>query len=258
MSTRDAGVDSVQCRFLLLGKARCGSTFVRSLLSSHPRVLALGEIFRDMDRIGWDHPGYDRDFQSPELIEAMRADPVAFLEQHVFAPRADGITAVGFKIFYYHAQDEARRRLWDHLASRPGLRVIHLKRLNTLRELLSLKRAELTGEWYRTDPDAPGAPAIELDVEECRRQFAYARDMKERFDRLFGERATLEVTYEELLREQAATCERVLRFLGVDVRPLSASIVKQTREPLAVAISNYAELLCAFRGTPWEAFFDEP
>jgi hypothetical protein len=49
----------------------------------------------------------------------------------------------------------------------------------------------------------------------------------------------------------------VQRFLGVDVRGLRASIVKQARLPLPRALANYAELRERFEGTPWSEFFDE-
>lgn len=240
-----------------MGKARCGSTFLLSLLNSHPRIRAFGEIFRDTHRIGWDLHPYDRDLQSPTLVQSMWSDPVGFLEEQVFGSPPPEIAAVGFKLFYYHAQDAAGRRLWDHLAGRAGLYVIHLKRRNTLRELLSLKRAEQTGEWARWQTDDRDVPPIELSVETCRREFEYARDARRRYDNFFAGRSMLQVAYEDLVRHQNRETGRVQAFLGVDVRELTPTIVKQSRDPLSRAIANYAQLEQTFRGTEWEPFFDE-
>jgi LPS sulfotransferase NodH len=243
--------------FVVVGKARCGSSLLLSLLNSHPHVLGFGEIFRDSHRIGWDLPDYDRDCQTPALVETKRADPVAFLEHHVFEVTSPVIRAVGFKLFYYHGTDSQGRRLWEHLASRENLHVIHMKRNNTLRELLSMKRAELTGEWSQWESAVRKIEPITLDADTCREEFEYAETAKRDADAFFARRPMLQVTYEDLVGRQSSETERVQRFLGVDVRELRSAIVKQSNDALSAAIANYPELRNAFRGTKWEVFFDD-
>ncbi|MFT5502245.1 MAG: hypothetical protein ACI88G_002389, partial [Woeseiaceae bacterium] len=55
--------------FVVLGKARCGSTHLLGLLNSHPGVLGFGELFRDDQMIGWDLQPYDTEQQSPAQVE---------------------------------------------------------------------------------------------------------------------------------------------------------------------------------------------
>jgi len=50
--------------------------------------------------------------------------------------------------------------------------------------------------------------------------------------------------------------KRIQEFLGVDYEAVQPATYKQSRLPLAVAISNYAELKERFNGTPWEMFFE--
>lgn len=251
---------SGQRHFLILGKARCGSTFLRDLLNSHPRILAFGEIFRDTTAIGWDLPRLEAERQSPALLEKMRSDPVRFLDEDVFGGQPAQLAAVGFKIFYYHAQEEPRRRIWEHLrerGERGDLRVIHLKRRNSLREFLSLRRAELTKEWYRTKEPAGEEAPLELGFEECLRFFEYACERKQHFDRFFAAAPGIELFYEELVADPERETTRVQRFLGAPVRRLRAAVVKQARLPLPRALANYAQLRERFEGTPWREFFDE-
>ena len=172
--------------FIVLGKARCGSTHLLGLLNSHTKIVGFGELFRDQSRIGWDLRPYDAEQQSLELIEKMHSDPVRFLEEDVLVEQQPGLAAVGFKIFYYQNPKEAQTELWSYLQSRIDLHVIHLKRRNTLRELLSLKRAQQTNEWYTTVETEDTAAPVFLDYEECVREFEYARDTKDRFDRFFA------------------------------------------------------------------------
>jgi hypothetical protein len=227
------------------------------MLNSHPQVLGYGEIFRDTDRIGWDLAPPGRDDQSSTLVRQLQSAPIAFLEAQVLGNPPPGIRAVGFKLFYYHAQDGERRNLWEYLANRPGLFVIHLKRRNTLREWLSIRRAEQTGDWSRWNAIERPVEPITLSIESCRREFEYARVAKERADALFAGQPMLQVGYEELVRNRAVEMARVQRFLGVDVDEPATSIVRQSRGSLAEAIANYAELEHAFRDTEWAVFFDD-
>ncbi len=45
-------------KFIILGRSRTGSNFLRGLLSSHPEILTTGEILRNPDQIDWDSDHY--------------------------------------------------------------------------------------------------------------------------------------------------------------------------------------------------------
>jgi hypothetical protein len=219
--------------------------------------MGFGELFRDEDTIGWDLRPYDTNLQSPELIEKMRKEPAHFLEEDVLIEHRPGLAAVGFKIFYYHDAQESGPELWPYLQSRTDLRIIHLKRRNTLRELLSLKRAQQTNEWYTTVETEDIAAPIMLDYDECAREFEYAKNIKEHFDKFFAKSTVLEVNYEDLAQGADKEMGRVQHFLGIKARKLSPLVVKQSHRPLPEAIANYDELRAAFLGTGWEHFFED-
>ena len=59
------------------------------------------------------------------------------------------------------------------------------------------------------------------------------------------------------MRDADTEMQRVQRFLGVEEQELTPLVVKQSRRPLSEAIENYDALRGAFRGTPWERFFED-
>jgi len=114
-------------RFVILSSARTGSNLLQTMLSSHEQIASYGELFNQDDpgRILWNNPRPS----SAEDVALRDADPCGFLERRVFAvPRS--VRAVGFKLFYFHAPDGPWSAIWPYLRSMPGLRVIHIRRIN--------------------------------------------------------------------------------------------------------------------------------
>lgn len=245
------------CRFIILGTARAGSNFLRGLLHSHSQIVAFGELFRFYDSIGWDLPNYDRYLQCQRLTALMQRDPSGFLEQKVFRRFPRQISAVGFKMFYYHAQDDSRKSIWTFLRNQKDLKVIHLKRNNTLRLILSLKKAHQTNKWTNTTGVGEENLAISLDYEECLKAFTEAPEIKRQFDIYFEGHHKIDVFYRDLSSNYESEMRRIQEFLGVDYEVVKPTTYRQSNLPLSEAISNYLELKRRFRGTPWEEFFED-
>jgi LPS sulfotransferase NodH len=244
-------------RFIILGQARTGSTFLQSLLNSHSQIVAFGEIFRRFDAIFWDYSSYPRNVPRRQLC-AFRDDPIGFLETHVYAKFPKGISAVGFKLFYAHARHTRQRPLWTYLRDRRDLKIIHIKRRNVLRTHLSLETAKMVGRWRDLSVEPAGDDiSILLDYDECLRKFAETREQERAHDILFANHAKMDLFYEELSRDYTSEMRRVQQFLGVECQVVAPTTHKQARRPLSVAISNYDELAARFKDTPWEAFFDD-
>lgn len=244
-------------RFIILGRGRTGSNFLRGLLNSHSQIVTFGELFRFYDSIGWEFPLYDRYWQDPGLIALMQNDPVGFLEKKVFRKYPKQVSAVGFKLFYYHAQEDSRRAVWTFLRDRKDIRIIHLKRNNTLRMILSEKKAFKTDNWTNTTGIEEEKFTVTLDYEECLWRFRHEQGVAEEFDRFFYGHPKLTLLYEHLSSDYRDAVKPVLEFLGVNHEPLKPATYKQSNQPLAEAIVNYFELKEKFRNTPWDAFFEE-
>ncbi len=245
---------STYTKFIVLGRSRVGSNFLRGLLNAHPQIAAYGEIFRDIKAMDWDHLGY---FQSTKMMDLIQSDPVRFLETKLFGKYPRSIAAVGFKIFYYHAQNGGEAPVWSFLRDKKDLRIIHLKRRNILETHLSRQKAAVTDSWVNTSRSKEAQPAIQLDYEACRQDFNQTRAWEEEYDRLFADHAKIEVIYEELAGNYQAEMARIQEFLGVKLEAVAPTTFRQSSQPLAQAIANYAELKEKFAGTPWAEFFVE-
>ena len=119
-------------RFIVLSRSRTGSSLLISYLHSHPNVTAQGEIFARLD-----------------------GRKAGVMLSNVFCKQPLYIKASGFKIFYYHPVDDDTREIWPLLVKAKDLHVIHLKRRNILRTLISRKIAELQDSWNVTDSEMP-------------------------------------------------------------------------------------------------------
>jgi LPS sulfotransferase NodH len=241
-------------RFVVLGRSRVGSNFLRGLLNSHSQIAVFGELFQNKQEIGWAMPGYR---QSSNLLALFREEPVRFLETKVFHPFPHEIAAVGLKLFYYHAQDEAWRPLWDYLQQETEIKIVHIRRENILKTHLSKQQAEMTDVWVDTDGEQTLRPGMALSYESCAEAFTKTRAWEREVDSLFAGHERLEVVYEKLAKDYTGEMARVQDFLGARPETPAPETYKQPRRPLSQAILNYAELKEQFTGTEWASFFAE-
>ena len=161
--------------------------------------------------------------------------------------------------------DDPGSKIWDILTAVKNLKVIHLKRKNILRTLVSRAIAGKTDQWVqkadshdtgsRTDKQILADKQIFISPGECLDGFNETRDREILFDRRFQHHDKIEVFYEDLTRHRAQELNRIQEFLGVDITPLSSGLVRQNPEPLSQLISNYSQLKKFFGDTQWSSFF---
>lgn len=251
------GGHSEYVRFIVVGRSRTGSNLLRSLLNAHSQVEAYGEVFRSASRaaMDWDHIGALR--QSDRQHRLLLADPVGFIETRIYRRYPAEIAAVGFKIFYYHAQEGNWQAVWPYLEQQSAIRVIHMKRRNLLSTHLSRRRAELTDVWVNTSGQAEQPVVVTLDYEQCLADFQRTRAWEEACDARLAGHPRFELFYEDLAQDNDRAMRRVQHFLDLDYQPVTPTIFKQSQQTLAQAIANYDELKSRFAGSPWAPFFED-
>lgn len=204
----------------------------------------------------WDHIGY---LASEGMRKRLEEDPVGFVDKQIFRRYPAGTGAVGFKIFYYHAQDDAWKPIWSYLRERREIHVIHMTRRNILETHASRKRAQMTDNWVNTTGVRQPAPSVMLDYDECLADFERTRALEQEYDALFADRPKLSVVYEDLARDYASEMGRVFEFLGLAPEPVRPSIYRQSTRPPSETVTNFAELKQRFADSPWADFFaDSP
>jgi len=254
MSVASGTRDYTKC--IILGRSRTGSNFLSNLLNAHPQIMIYGEIFKSRERVGWNL--FPASLPRERELDLIRNHPLDFLDKRLFRAYQKRLKAVGFKMFYYHAEEPEWKPVWQHLLSNKDIAVIHIKRANILKTHLSFKKAQMTDHWLQGGRmSVKEGQAIALDFEECQAAFEQTRRWEEEYDELFAEHRKLDLLYEDLTADLAKQSKRIQDFLGVDSLDLKPLTRKQAKMSLSQAISNYEELREEFRGTPWESFFVE-
>jgi len=239
-------------KFIIMGMPRSGSNFLASSLRSGKNIIAFGELFNEKSHqrrdIQWDTPGYRT---TEKALRLRDADPVGFLESMVFNRRPVGIEALGFKLFYHHA-DENWAPVWPYLKEQ-DLKVLHLKRKNYLKVHLSMSVARRTRE-FLSQSSKPRQLAIHLDYDECLQWFEMTRAWDTEFNTCFKD--NLVIHYDDLVIDHARCMREIQEYLNVRISETSSPLTKQARLPLENAILNFDQLKRQFAGSEWAEFFE--
>ncbi len=223
--------------FVVLTRSRTGSTLLVTTLDSHPEIRC-GE----------------------ELFQLLRRLDAGTRLNRTFSPQAPGVSARGFKIFYYHPLD-SEVDVFALLRDVPNLKVIHLVREDVLATIISSKVAEATDQWRATNntgvtTSSPAAIDIAADVLQA--EFEATESMIARGCQNLSGFDWLDVTYEAFTSDSATELARIQDFLGVAQMPMRSPLRQQRRSTKRDQLANYDELATTFAGTPWGRFFDEP
>ena len=155
--------------------------------------------------------------------------------------------------------DDKSCGIWNDLLYMKDLRVIHLKRRNMLKTLVSAKIARMQDVWKSSKASAShGAQekAVTFTVEELEKGFKKFRALEENGENVFSKHQCVNIYYESLVENPEFEFKRITGLLQVtDIKP-STGLRKQNPERLSELITNYEELKVAFAGSEWESYFE--
>lgn len=249
----------MRTRFVLLTSPRTGSNLVSLALAAHPAVFMRGELFHpdEAQRKAWQQASLS--FALP-LQDYYRdgADPVAFLETHVYGCQDPAKQAAGFKLFYSHLRDGAAAHLWDWLAAERDIRIIHLHRKGLLEAYVSYAIATRTNEWLQFSASSSASapvPPLTIDIEQLKRYIDETTRHFAQAEATFASHPLLTIEYRaDVCGCFDETMRRIEQFLGIESMPLPKQIQKQARLPVSEEIANFHELHDALEGTSYEAY----
>jgi len=235
----------------VLAAQRTGTNLLMSQFPS-AAFKDLGEVFhsRQLREGAFQAAGLDID-----TVRALRdEDPGRFLDDCVAAVGQRTDRHVLWKVQYPHVFRplEAQRRRASALRERPGIPIIHLVRKDLVARYVSVKVAEVSGQYLLT----PSKPRIDVgpivvDVDECLANLRRTRLLMRRAERAFARPRLVRVTYEDLVARPADVSATLTTALGISVSLAAPATVKQGR-PLTESVFNYDELASALEGTRWE------
>lgn len=259
---------------VLLARQRSGTGALGDILSQHPSVDYLGEVFHagrpDQDgnyfRFLMDRVQQDVRRALPSANERNYREFMEYLrERHAAKPeRVIDVKYNGSHHFNggWHSPVDMPEML--RYFRRDGLKIVHLKRRSLLRTYVSGRIAEANRTWHTTDADAIRVPRIEVNPTALLNYLRSTQRTIEAFDRfLQGHKAVLELVYEDLFPRDATvdidSLRRLAGFLGLEENSLDAlrpSLVKQSGDDLAAVIENFDEVRAALLSTRFAGELD--
>ncbi|MGD1892277.1 MAG: sulfotransferase [Cyclobacteriaceae bacterium] len=222
--------------FIILCHPRSGSTLLHTYLNSHPNILSLGEYLGNKVR-------NSNETKAAELVD-----------KKLFKLYSRNIQAVGVKFFFQYTAYPLGKDMISLLASRQSVLVVYLYRENLLRNLVSLKIAENTGQytmWKKGQKMKVEKRKIYLSAEECKTQLMSMDEHSHYCRKLFKNHDLLPISYESLVSHPTTTLTRVQKFLKVKPYKLQSLLIRQNPEPLTKLILNYNEIKQALASTKW-------
>lgn len=224
-----------------------------SLLSSHPQIKQYGEIVGEsILRVS--------DVQAK--IKAV--GPVRYI-QNSFKKRFYK-HAVGMKILYHQLKERYAEKweiaelsdILEGIRNQDDIKIIHLKRRNRLKTLISGELARLTKEYVKREQNSQTKEVpIALTPEQCELFFEKIDQNEKYFDTCFQSHPVLDIYYEDLTADINLTCNKISDFLGLKRCKLKSNTFKQSQKPLSERIQGYEELKCYFKNSSSELFFEE-
>lgn len=251
--TPNPNPDRRRANCVMLHTDRCGSTMLGNLLERHPSIFWDGDVFGRSRRRWLDRGGSD---------ESWEADPAAVLRRRMrLAGRA--IYGFGARPWEIEQTGLSLDGFVEILLGAGFDRFILLERRNTLRRVVSSRRAQVAGSHrrrssrakLRVDPDRVRFDGREASLLEHLRE--HDRRLNELRERLAGQ-ALLELEYERDIRSDPRPgYARACRFLGVDTVDVGVFRARSRPRPLAGLIDDADEVRTAIQGTPYAWMLEE-
>ncbi|MCH7837949.1 MAG: hypothetical protein IIC26_05510 [Chloroflexi bacterium] len=148
-------------RFIIVSGPRTGSHMLAQALNSSRDIVCFREVFNYLfDFVQFEVDGYDN--SSARDLALREEHPLRFLDERIFGRHPEEIRAVGFK--YHYEQGWAYRGLRERLVEDTEIRMVHLKRRNLLRMLLSRKIAKHGGLACGTEDGSHAETGVDKDL----------------------------------------------------------------------------------------------
>lgn len=194
-------------RFVVLTTPRTGSTLLHTYLNDHMQVFSMGE--------------------------KVQRSSLAF-EWPLIPPN---IRALGFKFFYLKADDALWSTEQQRLSIGRDVRFIWLRRRNILRQWVSLKISENSGQWT-SGAKAAAVKALRLNVPEF---LSFANELQAKDQWMLGElkdKKYMMLYYEDMV-DNRNELKRVWSFLGVRPANVITLLERQNDRPLHELIPDF-------------------
>lgn len=248
--------------YIILFQGRAGSSMLVDVLSRHPDALAVGEILADNYVT---EPGRPVSLSKKLRTRLHRFRVGCPNEQQLEMARRfyddplKTARAIGFKTQVRDVYDlKGLKRVMEERK----VRAIVMERKNLVKQTVShLNGARLyaaTSEWnLQSTSDRAGPFAVDLqEFDVLLREVVFLHQMLRSYAD-YLDVPMLRLEYADLLKDRKSWFDSVFRFLELEPRNLESGLLKNTHDDLSQVVLNLDELRGVYRGTPFEAMFQE-
>lgn len=209
----------------------------------HGELLGPNKVRGFEDGVDLEHTSAEeRRAREQRLLELRNANPLQFLHDAMCGAEA----ATGFKMIYSTLALPQWENAINALLQDDSMRYIHLARRNNLRRYISEEIANSGGPIHSGPGGRAEVPTqITVDIAAFLANNAQVEAEHAAVAARLSEGSTLNVTYEGLSTDTAATLRQVCRFLGVDLgtQEIKPALKKVGAKDLSDTVSNFQELL---------------
>lgn len=212
-----------QKKFIIIARARSGTTLLVDMLNSHPEM--------------------DCEY---EILSSGKVFPIQTICAH--ARKSQGL-AYGAKILSYQMVQVHRIKdpvnFMHKLAAR-GFRFIHLER-NTIHQCFSLAVAQASKRYHRISSDTLET-TVKLNPQEMVRRVRWNLKLLDYERRSLSYVDHLSLKYEDDLNASEchqAAADKVFEYLGISSHPISVRLQKMITKSLNQTVTNYTEVIDA-------------
>lgn len=229
--------------YVILFIERDGSTYLSSLLSSHPYIEAVYERFavlKQKNASSEEQIDWARKFWTPSILNK--------------------VNTRGFKTKLIDILDVEKFR---DLCKEKKPKIIHMYRQNKVKAVISKINAQRlfdkSGFWnlYQEEHRIPATLFDIEQVDALIREREILDNELENFVKSLN-LETVKVTYEDLLVNKEATLAKIFEFLKVPVKRVESKTIKHTHDDLKNVILNFEELKNHYLNTPYHEMFSDP
>lgn len=235
--------------FLIICTNRTGSTVLRRSLDGHPDLSLHDELFL----FGDPHCDEIRKGLSEGLYPRWDIDKLNYESDLIPIINSAFQKYNGFKVQVCARQIHKHNPAWVHLAHLPNLKVIHMRRRNKIRQMVSLEVALARDLWHvESNEGIPKPKSVFVDPPRLLRKAHHFATCENYFEAYFAHKENMIVWYEDLESDIQKVLHDAQEFLGVAPMQLEVPLKKMLHEPLSELVENYSELVSAAKGTEWE------
>lgn len=245
-------------KFCILSAQRSGSTWLKSLLNSHPQITALDELFIDKSNAkGWEKEFFSPFYQYKKDKNRLRSLIVFEYLESLDDCNKKAFEIVGFKLMYNQIKKYPEiilKMFFDKYC------IIHLVRKNHLDILISLTSANQY-DMFHVKQDSSEVKTIALETSSLIKKLNYHKRRYQMFKTFLTllPIKVIEVDYESLVNDKNKTLDTLTDFLQVNrvSIPLDSDHKKVNPGFYRDKISNYHQVLETLKHTEYASFIKE-